>query len=43
MRGVKVGTIYDPEILKIRLDVKALLSDAFRYFLLHFFRAGKRS
>ena len=29
--------------VKIRLDVKALLLGAFRYFLLHFFRAGKRS
>ena len=29
--------------VKIRLDGKGLLSGAFRYFLLHFFRTGKRS
>ena len=29
--------------VKIRLDVKALLLGAFRYFLLRFFRTGKRS
>ena len=28
--------------VKIRLDVKALLLGAFRYFLLRFFRTGKR-
>jgi hypothetical protein len=29
--------------VKIRLCAKGLLSGAFRYFLLRFFRAGKRS
>ena len=28
--------------VKIRLDIKRLLLGAFQYFLLHFFRTGKR-